>query len=780
MHQDKTITPALAVSAPTKAVPEERTEFRLRRYRVTNFRSVVDSGYLDLDDVTGLIGVNESGKTNLLLPLWKLNPAGDGTIDPISDYPKALFGTIRRSPDTFHFVTAEFDTGAHAEKIAELGRIQKEAAALVSVSRGYDGSYLVSFPLHRPRETDDCAEVRSEVEQSLSRLAALSDVAGELLAQATTTLEEIRDELSGAEPLTANDLMRLRNRVGALVPQEAPEATNGPETEDTSEPASENVQLLDELGALRKLLGSRMARILAPDPGQIDAVREFVISRLPVFVYYSNYGNLDSEIYLPHVVENMERSDLGAKEAAKARTLRVLFGFVGLEASEILQLGRDFRDIQEEAEAEATVRDGKIGLVRKWIDRVRNPERGPDASALAEIAEAKRTRSILLQSASTKLTEHFGQWWKQGDYRFRFEADGNHFRIWVADARRPQEVELENRSTGLQWFLSFFLVFLHESRGAHRNAVLLLDEPGHSLHPLAQRDLSMFFEGLAADNQILYTTHSPFLVGADRLERARKVFVDRDGSTRVSGDLGRDEGTDTKRGASFAVRAALSISVADAMLLGSAPVLVKSTTEQIYLSTIKTILIREGRLRPGRDIIFAPAAGPEVIQTMVQLLAGDATNVPPTIIEGADTMSGASGRPDRPLGRGASDRVIQLDDLLGLSGSRIEDAVGLELLAPLVDRVERRPDRLFVDTVRPGLPLVAQVERWAAQEDIRLFPDWRRDLALRAKARLLDMEPGAISSETLGRWDSLMARVISASDANTPRVANPVRHSHRP
>ncbi|SLN10147.1 hypothetical protein ROJ8625_00182 [Roseivivax jejudonensis] len=767
MHQVKTFAPAEVVDATTRADRRDRSEFRLRRYRVTNFRSVVDSGFLDLDDVTALIGVNESGKTNLLLPLWKLNPAGDGAIDPISDFPKALFGTIRKAPEAFHFITAEFETGAAAEEIAALARIDKEAAEVVAVSRGFDGSYLVSFPLHRPRKTDDRAEVREDVNGALERLSVLGDADVDRLSEATATLEAVRDELSGVEPLTANDLIRLRNRVGALVaeePKEEPtETTAEAGAADAGETPEGVSELAQELEALRKCLGGRMARILAPDPGQIDAVRELVLSRMPVFVYYSNYGNLDSEIYLPHVVENMERSDLGAKEAAKARTLRVLFGFVGLEASEILQLGRDFRDIHEEAEAEAAARDGQAGRMRKWLDRARQPEPAPDAAMLARIAEAKRTRSILLQSASTKLTEHFGEWWKQGDYRFRFEADGNHFRIWVADARRPQEVELENRSTGLQWFLSFFLVFLHESRGAHRNAVLLLDEPGHSLHPLAQRDLSLFFEGLAANNQILYTTHSPFLVGADRLERARKVFVDRDGSTRVSADLGRDEGTDTKRGAAFAVRAALSISVADAMLLGSAPVLVASTTEQIYLSAIKTILVREGRLRPARDVIFTPAAGPEIMQTMVRMIAGDATQTPPTIAAGRAAVPGGTSQ-HRAEGI-ASDRMVMLDEVIGVRGAQVEDLLGAEFLAPLVDRIERRPDRLFADVVRHDMPLVLQVERWAAQEGITLSGDWRRDLAMRAKARLLDLTPSALPAGALDTWERLLSRVLEPNGA---------------
>jgi len=55
---------------------------RLERFRVENFRSVDDSEWVDVDPVTAFIGVNESGKTNLLLPLWKLNPAREGQVQP--------------------------------------------------------------------------------------------------------------------------------------------------------------------------------------------------------------------------------------------------------------------------------------------------------------------------------------------------------------------------------------------------------------------------------------------------------------------------------------------------------------------------------------------------------------------------------------------------------------------------------------------------------------------------------------------------------------------------
>ena len=54
---------------------------QLSSFRVTEFRSVQDSGWIDVEQITALIGTNESGKTNILLPLWKLNPADEGKID---------------------------------------------------------------------------------------------------------------------------------------------------------------------------------------------------------------------------------------------------------------------------------------------------------------------------------------------------------------------------------------------------------------------------------------------------------------------------------------------------------------------------------------------------------------------------------------------------------------------------------------------------------------------------------------------------------------------------
>ncbi len=82
---------------------------RLKRYKVENFRSVHDSGWIDCDNVTTLVGINEAGKSNLLLALWKLKPAREGSIDTLHDMPVSKLSSYRKTPENIKFITAEFE-----------------------------------------------------------------------------------------------------------------------------------------------------------------------------------------------------------------------------------------------------------------------------------------------------------------------------------------------------------------------------------------------------------------------------------------------------------------------------------------------------------------------------------------------------------------------------------------------------------------------------------------------------------------------------------------------
>lgn len=120
---------------------------KLERFRVTKFRSVMDSGWIDCDDVTTLVGINEAGKSNLLLALWKLKPAKDGEIDPLHDLPIKLYSSERENLENIPFISAEFSVEKKLiNEIIQKANCTEGEISIVCVTRYYDGEYKLSFP----------------------------------------------------------------------------------------------------------------------------------------------------------------------------------------------------------------------------------------------------------------------------------------------------------------------------------------------------------------------------------------------------------------------------------------------------------------------------------------------------------------------------------------------------------------------------------------------------------------------------------------------------------
>src|SRR4051812_8603506 len=106
-------------------------QMQLTAFKVTNFRSVKDSGWIDASEITALIGTNESGKTNLLLPLWKLNPAKEGEIKLLADAPRKDYNAYRVMETKPVFIRARFTL---AEALAaNVAALTSKTAAEVKV-----------------------------------------------------------------------------------------------------------------------------------------------------------------------------------------------------------------------------------------------------------------------------------------------------------------------------------------------------------------------------------------------------------------------------------------------------------------------------------------------------------------------------------------------------------------------------------------------------------------------------------------------------------------------
>jgi predicted ATPase len=141
---------------------------------------------------------------------------------------------------------------------------------------------------------------------------------------------------------------------------------------------------------------------------------------------------------------------------------------------------------------------------------VQEQERYKAALAAHERKLTERKRA--LQTAGARLTADIRRVWNDDSLTLRLDVDGQYLQTLVED-ELGIPVELDQRSEGFRWLVSFFVVFHAQAKDDLRNAVLLLDEPGLSLHALKQQEFRKTVSALAEGNQIIYTTHSPLWWG---------------------------------------------------------------------------------------------------------------------------------------------------------------------------------------------------------------------------------------------------------------------------
>jgi len=275
--------------------------------------------------------------------------------------------------------------------------------------------------------------------------------------------------------------------------------------------------------------------------------------------------------------------------------------------------------------------------------------------------------SIRANSASIAMTRRFSDWWEQRKHKFRYDFQGEYFRIWASDDLDPSEIELDQRSYGMQYFFSFYLVFLVESEGAHENAVLLLDDPGLHLHGTAQAKVVEFLRKLSASNQVLYTTHSPFMIDVDHLECARAVYEDEDGTTKVSEDVWpRDKDT------LFPLQAALGYNVAQGLFVSKRQLIVEGITDLWILKALGVILEHKGLPGLRSDVVIVPAAGVTKLLPLASMLLGHGVEVA-VLLDGDEPGRRYGEKLTARLLKGQERRCLFVGDFCDGPGEELED-----------------------------------------------------------------------------------------------------------
>ena len=240
-------------------------------------------------------------------------------------------------------------------------------------------------------------------------------------------------------------------------------------------------------------------------------------------------------------------------------------------------------------------------------------------------------RKASLEAAANALTDEVFEFWSQNedlevelDIDFQNETPKGqpaqppvpYLEVRIRNRRHRVTLNFSERSAGFVWFFSF-LAFFSEFQGQDRDLVLLLDEPGLNLHGAAQEDLLRFIDDrLAPHHQVIYTTHSPFMVQADHLQRVRLVEdVDKIGT------VVREDALQTNEETQFPIHAAIGIKGTQTLFLGEHTIIVEGNSDLVYLRTMSAWLDDQGRDSLDDRWVLLPVGGLDKMPTFLALLS---------------------------------------------------------------------------------------------------------------------------------------------------------------
>ncbi len=259
---------------------------------------------------------------------------------------------------------------------------------------------------------------------------------------------------------------------------------------------------------------------------------------------------------------------------------------------------------------------------------------------LEELTEPKRTEVLTskLESASNYLTKKTLKYWSQNkNLEMRFdvrpgqpedpEGMRSGMNLWalVYNSKHKATTLLAKRSRGFTWFFSFLAWFSQQAR-KNESIVLLLDEPGLFLHAKAQGDLLKYMEEeLKPSHQVIYTSHSPFMVDPKRFDRVRivedksmetdEILSDELSGTKVSEDV-----LTVSEDSLFPIQGALGYEICQTLFIGPNSLIVEGSSDLLYIQAISAILESQGRKGLKKDWTITPVGGSGKIPTYVALI----------------------------------------------------------------------------------------------------------------------------------------------------------------
>ena len=252
--------------------------------------------------------------------------------------------------------------------------------------------------------------------------------------------------------------------------------------------------------------------------------------------------------------------------------------------------------------------------------------------------------------------------------------------------------------------------------------MLLLDDPGLSLHANAQKDLLRYFEErLATEYQIIYTTHSPFMIDATKLSRARtveNVYIEegQDGPGSAEVDLGTkvgDHELSTNEETLFPLQAALAYEISQSLISAKPTVLVEGPSEVLYFQWFKRKLASLGRTTLDDRWVVTPCGGIDKVAAFLTLFAGNQLHIA-VVLDFVGSQKGAVSylRDSELLKRGhvlTIDHYAEKEDV----EADIEDLIGRRTYVELTKHTYNLTDEMLRPIAKSGnspVPVAQEVK----------------------------------------------------------------------
>lgn len=595
---------------------------RLKRARVTKFRSIDDSGWVEFDDVTCMVGKNESGKTAFLQALARLRPvAGQpAAFDPVMEYPSKDYGPYRRrhdegDPDVV--VQAEFELEDN-----ELGGIEREFGAgvltsgkVIKLQKDYANNILWTIA------TDETVVVKRLIGK------AGLDPAVKAEAEKATTIAALQSMLSGL-----------------------------------AEPSAATTQVLNTIAGWDR--GFRQ-----------DIIGRYLNAWTPRFFYFDEYSVMRGRVSIQHLRDKVEREDLDDSD-------RTFLAFLKVGGADLKEFEHEDNFERLTRSLEATANGISREVFKYWTQNKQLSVTVVTSKANPEDEAPLNTGTIL--------------------------------NVRIRNDRHGVTVPFDERSRGFVWFFSFFAYF-SELQADSKSLVLLLDEPGLSLHAKAQGDFLTFIEDrLANDFQVIYTTHSPFLIDPSRLDRARTVEDKDDIGTVVSSDVLRND-----RDTVFPLQAALGYDLAQTLFLGPDCLIVEGPSDLIYLQVLGEAVRAKGGEPLDPRWVVIPVGGADKLSTFVSLIGANQLNVAVLM----DVSQRDRQRVDnlRKNGYLAQNAVVELGQFVGNADADVEDLFQPSFYLKLVNGAlpAELPAKLTLKSLTGKNPrIVRRIEAYYKAESI--------------------------------------------------------------